>query len=466
MQPLTPARLAANAYRTLGISASAGQSAIESAARRMRIWPDPARIPPTPWDLPHLGPPSRSRTDLEHAIARLSEPGSRLEDRLLWYHGSRPPAQDDRGAGSLAATITDQHDAAVAALHAASAPAVTFEIARWQQAIARFSALSALPDYLAWLVDVEAEGQFDKRASRAELEEALQSLPGAIVAALVPHAQMALDREDATTCSAILALLRDNQASPQAGDAVTRLVHGLEDVLDAHCRQMDTALRDKLRTNHSAPQPYYPANYEASHDAAMFYNSAVNPALERIRLIAGDDAEVIARANARCSDVLTLLALGWEWSGRFVLADETLQMALGLAEGPAAKEGITKDLERVRPRAEEERRGARPPPLPRPSPTPPPSPPPQRKPKPVWGGVRASTGVLIAILIAASRIVSWWANSNNDSSPPPYRPPTPGNLLKSMHDMAAANAASQTPPDAASIPRDEINSVGETNREP
>src|SRR5215212_1276920 len=92
MQPLTLASLAANAYRTLGLSASAGQAAIDGAARRMRIWPDPSRIPPTPWDLPELGPLSRFRSDIEQAVARLHDPASRAAQRLLWYAGSSPPS--------------------------------------------------------------------------------------------------------------------------------------------------------------------------------------------------------------------------------------------------------------------------------------------------------------------------------------------------------------------------------------
>ena len=85
MEPLTRENFAANAYRTLGLSASATSAEIDAAARRMRIWPDPNRIPPTPWDLPFLGPVDRSRVQIEQAVARLHEPATRLADRLRWY---------------------------------------------------------------------------------------------------------------------------------------------------------------------------------------------------------------------------------------------------------------------------------------------------------------------------------------------------------------------------------------------
>src|SRR4051812_48463605 len=93
MQPLTREKLIRNAYRTLGLSATANQQAIESAARRMRIWPDPARIPPTPWDLSWLGPLSRTRSDIDRAVALLNEPAARLEEKLLWFHAPTPPAE-------------------------------------------------------------------------------------------------------------------------------------------------------------------------------------------------------------------------------------------------------------------------------------------------------------------------------------------------------------------------------------
>src|SRR5262249_26011884 len=75
-----------NAFRVLGLSATASQSAIEQAARRMRIWPDPARVPPTPWDLPWLGPGQRTTMNPPHAGSRLNDPLARIRERLMWFH--------------------------------------------------------------------------------------------------------------------------------------------------------------------------------------------------------------------------------------------------------------------------------------------------------------------------------------------------------------------------------------------
>jgi hypothetical protein len=85
MQALSQESLAGNAFRVLGLPASAGQAEIDSAARRMRIWTNPAQVPPTPWDLPWLGPLPRSRPDIEFALARLADPVSRINQRLFWF---------------------------------------------------------------------------------------------------------------------------------------------------------------------------------------------------------------------------------------------------------------------------------------------------------------------------------------------------------------------------------------------
>jgi hypothetical protein len=366
MQPLTRDRLAANAYRTLGLSASAGQAAIEAAARRMRIWADPARVPPTPWDLPQLGPLSRSRSDVEHAVARLVDPASRLEDRLLWYHGpavtaantpsADVPAMGPRQTPPPQSSVADPHDRAVAALHAASmTPAGTCDAGLWRRAVTEFNALSESPGYLDWLAGKEAEGDFEKRASIEEIAAAVRALPAAVLAAVVPHARAALDGDDLPGCSALLDLLRAGARSPETSAPLRGLLDALEDALDAHCRQMDADLRDKLRTNRTAPEPYYPANLGASMDAAVFYLDNIVPALARIQVVAADDPVRLSRAKSRCADVLTLLALGYEWAGWFVQAERTLLQALDLAGGAGQAE-IQKSLDRVRPLAAEERR--------------------------------------------------------------------------------------------------------------
>lgn len=121
MKSLNPERLAASAYRTLGLSASASQAQIDQAARRLRIWPDPNSVPPTPWDLNWLGPISRSKKDIEQALSLLNEPASRVEERLIWFHGADPRPWAAGDVQSL--------DAALRALSARNDPASAHDYA-------------------------------------------------------------------------------------------------------------------------------------------------------------------------------------------------------------------------------------------------------------------------------------------------------------------------------------------------
>ena len=389
MKPLTHTRLAANAYRTLGLSASAGQSAVDDAARRMRIWSDPRLIPPTPWDLPWLGPLARGRTEIEQAVARLSDPASRVEERVLWYLGAAPPGAGPGGPGPEAegprtdGPLPAHHDAAVAMLHRACASDPdAADVGTWRPVVEAFGALAGSESFAAWLSRVEGEGDFEKRASSAEVAAAARSAPPALAAALASRARAAPDRDDADACAAVVSLLRSTAARDGTAAVVRDLLDCLEDVLDARCGALDDELRDKLRTIASAPAGFYAANYAATVAAARTFNASIQPVLGRLHETlggragetdeageagdpkavgpaSGEDADRLLRMRSRCAGVLALVGLGWEWSGRFVTAEETLQAALVLAEGSRAEASIRKDLERVAPLAEGERLGRR-----------------------------------------------------------------------------------------------------------
>jgi len=356
MVPLTQQTLATNAYRTLGISASSNQSAIEGAARRLRIWPNPEMIPPTPWDLPWLGPLPRSRNDIEQAVSRLAQPESRLEERLLWYHVGRPPAGPADGMEPVSPAQPDRHAAALAALHGAwiGDPEVA-DSARWRQLMGKLADLSASPEFTDWLMQVEVAGDFDKRASRDEAAAVARSLPAALAFALIPKAQAAIDRGNIGRGTELLAVIRSAGSGGDVHEAVRALLDRIEDTLAVKCREMDAELRAKLRTNHQAPEGYYPANRAASTWAMLFYGRWIQGPLKGLCELAADDRDRLTRVRSKCGEELALLALGWEWSGYFARAEATLLEALALAAGSTAEADIRTALDRCRPKAAYER---------------------------------------------------------------------------------------------------------------
>jgi hypothetical protein len=358
VQPLSLDILAANAYRTLGLSASATQAEIDGAARRMRIWPDERRIPPTPWDAPWLGPLRRSRGDIERALSALNEPASRAEHRLLWYH-ARAPATEAEHASAMNQTLplAYRHDDVLQALHSAyiNDPAIT-QPARWQSVMEGVNGLASMPEFAAWMSRVEENGNFEKRAAAAELYEAIDELPGAVLAALVPKAQEAVDRDDAQACADIAMILR--AGGKGAASPLRLLLDRLEDQLNQQCREVEIELREKLRTNHSQPAPFYAQNREACHQAATVYNQTISPSLNRFLKLAEADSDRADRARATCAQLLALMAMGWEWAGRFIKAEATQAVALELITGMPGETSIRTDHERYKDLANRERNAA------------------------------------------------------------------------------------------------------------
>jgi len=355
MLPLSAQTFAANAYRTLGLSASAGQAEIDAAARRMRIWPDPARIPATPWDLLHMGPVGRTRSHLALAVSLLHEPGTRLEHRLLWYHDGKAPA-----AGAdfdvLPDSPTKRHDVALIGLHGSFAedPAIT-NIARWSRVIMEVEALSGDQEYRAWIEALERDGNFEKRATAAETASAVTGLPAALIRMLADRARAALDSDDFAGCARVASLVRTSRPE-HSREALHRLLNAIEDILHTRRSEMDRDLRDKLETRHEAPKPYYAANGTAALGWSKYYDRSIQPLRALLEDIAGaDDADRVVRARSACGALLQLLALGWEWAGLFCSAERTLLDALDLARGSAFEAGILQDLNRCRPLAEQER---------------------------------------------------------------------------------------------------------------
>jgi hypothetical protein len=339
MQPLSQRRLAGNAFRTLGISGSADQTAIDNAARRMRIFPSPDAIPPTPWDMPAFGPIPRKSSDIEQAVAALYDPATRAEERLLWFVGDMPP---QRGAGFDTNTVEGRHNRAVMELHN--------HMPLSHDAFRRIDAHAAAPDTLPWLMAIERAGEFEKTASPEEIAAALAALPAACAAEVVTDARHALERSDLETYRAAVALLQQAQ-SPAAREQAPRILDALEDVIDARCQAFDKQLRDVLRTNSQNPHPFFAANVRVTSDVANAYESTVAPFLRQLPDLAGQDSERVARVLARCGQLVRLIGLGWEWSGRFVTSEETYKIALTMVAGSLTEPQVQDDLARVGPLA-------------------------------------------------------------------------------------------------------------------
>ena len=366
MLELTAKRLAASAYRTLGLSASATQAQIDQAARRLRIWPDPNTVPPTPWDVSWLGPVARSKNDIEQAMSRLSEPATRIEERLIWFHGTTPALWASADSTAMEKTFaslakaTDAasiHDVALAKLQLGLLRDNSLiKTDRWKRIYQRLAALAESDDYLAWALELENSGDFDKRAQIDEIAAAVQSLPASLTALFAAKAETALEDDNATAAVRILGLLRGDKSG--VGDRCeTRILDRIEDLATRRCQQVHEELNRRLLKEKEDFTQQRPHNQLVCREVATLYQDSIEPALAQLESIAGPQSDRLQRVRSAAARAMCALAHAWTWSGRFIVAERTLQTALSLARGTPLESAINEQLDEYQRRALAEQQG-------------------------------------------------------------------------------------------------------------
>ena len=341
-------QLSASAYRTLGLSGSATQGQIDQAARKLRIWPDPKNIPPTAWDLKWLGPITRSKNDIEQALARLSEPATRVGERLMWFNGSDPKpwtAADSARVPAIAAPKSppDLHDRALYRLHMATVRDPNLkDPSQWHDVILGLRQLSSSDEYLCWLVDQENNGDFDKRASLEEIAEALQRLPDSLTAGFIARAEAALENDDFVVAGRIVELLKG--CGQSADKSLAQILDRAEDLLIHRCSRLHEDLERQIKWDRDAFTQERPHNQQVCRELATVFNESIEPVIEEWQTLAPGDQERAERIRLSAAKGQIALARAWGWSGRFVIAERTLRSALEKARGSTLEAAILEDL--------------------------------------------------------------------------------------------------------------------------
>jgi hypothetical protein len=332
MNPITLDSLARNAFRILGLTADASQAQIDSAARRMRIWNDPAAIPPTANDTPWIGPVPRMRKDIEDAVARLGEPLSRLQERFCWFC-QRPPDSDAlpviRPDSALAL-----HDAALVLLHRGLLTRAE-DIDPWQAITDRFRALSKSDDYRQWLMEVESSGDFEKRAGLDEITLAQQQMPLWLSSAVVASIGDLLEGGDyAAAARAVKLIGADDPRSAE------KLLDRMGDDLAGRCSDLVNKIEAARETRQASKlRPW------CNHAVARF-DSDIQP---RIHLLLSTTQNPGRQSRIRMHGVslLTEISEAYEAFGNFLAAEHALARARQLAAGTSMEFQATGLLERV-----------------------------------------------------------------------------------------------------------------------
>lgn len=353
MRTLTAEQIAGNAYRTLGLPATASQSDVEQAARRMRIWPDGRRVPPTAWDVPWVGTLVRSRGAIDQAVARLMDPESRVTERLVWFHTGVPTSGPDAGdafnreldglAGSE--TSAARHSAVLAGFVAASAhdPDVA-DIGRWRRVMESVQALATSDAFRDYLIELEAGGDFEKRAAVEEVVGALAALPGAVVAGIAAKAESALEDEKLEPAVNVARLLKATNPS-----ACRRVLDRVEDVIERRCAATEEELRRTVEFRDDSRH----ANEIACRRAQHHYDKSIEPVVQALDTFASEEPQRGERVRWACARLLSVLGMAWIGAYCFRAADRTFRTAKELAKGTALERRIDAQIEENAPRIRE-----------------------------------------------------------------------------------------------------------------
>lgn len=436
MQILNSQKLAGSAYRTLGLSASASQAQIDQAARRMRVWPDPASIPPGEWDLRWVGPVRRTKIDIEQALATLNDPVTRIEERLLWFNDANPQLWS---SGNIR-----QIDKAIRALPTPHSPALSHDIAlarlqfalledpefrdsdRWGGVLAKLGAVADSETYLAYAMAIEEAGRFEKSARSDEIEATLHSLPNRVALSIAARAESAMEDDDLVTATRILGILR--LGAPEIlAECEAQMAERLENLILRRCDHLHEDI-DKI----GAPKRSIKKDKSLCAAQSKFYAGSIEPLVRQLYQVAGAESDRFFRARTEAARAKAHLAQAWAILREFKTARHMLGSALELGTGTPVERPIRDNLERCR-------RVLRKLP-PGPPATSAPSvksgqsyiPTYTRQAKQATSMKAKGWGVLIGVLFALGRLATF---SSSPSSSSTYHPPTPNlspNQLRSM----------------------------------
>ena len=343
---------ATNAYRTLGLCAAASQAQIDQAARKMRIWPDPKSIPPTPWDLPWLGPLSRGRNDIEHALSRLNDPHARIEERLMWFIGSDPGSWNSQNARGVNKKLDRQppthdpgrmHDVALARLQVALILDPSFRSEdRWIKVLDTLGELSDSHDLVEFLNHIEGAGNFEKQAHPHEIEKAAASLQRRIVEPLAAWAESALEDDDLTRAIRVFAILR--RGAPHLFESyLARMARRLEDVIVRRCNHLHDDLNGVGGSRMNDAQKLATCKAQT-----RFYRESIEPLLRQLRDMAGTDPNALLLVRCEVARAKARLGQCWAMQRRFRKARRLFKSALQMGRGTPVERPIEENLARCR----------------------------------------------------------------------------------------------------------------------
>ena len=364
--------VASNAYRMLGLPASASavsiRNAVQSLKRSMKLGDNLQR----PWQFPFLGEFARSENALRECESRLKNPRQRLRERLFWFHEG--DFWSEIWQDALANKAVDFHTARYAAfthdnalfsltITAIQDPGFCDE-ERWIRALSAWAAVEQDKEYWDTLRQAETDGEFEPAASESELDELRRELPRLVCESLADGARRALVAGEDATCMRILNVFR---RSKLPGNLAEEFEAGIfrprENAVIELCEEVRNVSGTVVnRTNEfSTPaerEATLAANWAVCMKARDRFDKEVEPTLEEMIKFVGRNTEVGKRVRTATATALGGIGLDMTWADQFIEAEILLKRALAIAEGTSLAPRMAENLEKVSKDAEIERKQA------------------------------------------------------------------------------------------------------------
>jgi len=322
-----------NAFRALGLAATASQREVADAASSVRLALKLGVRKTFETDAEWLAPLSRAESDVRDALGRLSEPASRAFERLFWFHTGGRIAQASSVAelrASVGALLSDDspaalHDAALLALTGLRRLDPLLEDAgAWAWAFKLWRETIELEAFWSSLVAADLNGDYEQPVTFGEVRRLRLRTPRLVSAPVAEYAKGSVVRGDLRSCARAFSLLRAGGLPAALLEEYERDILGpAEDRLEEVC--------DAAFSSNALAAGYGESEASRYNIVWWKFESAVKPQLRVFVEMGGAESHYVRRALAHAADKLRELAERYRSAGLHGQSVTLLQEARSLA---------------------------------------------------------------------------------------------------------------------------------------